>query len=607
MASGPGRGAATPHRSHALAVLLAGVVAIIAGVAVWSAHAAGSLEDATVGERFRLRPARPPSDLAVVAIDDATFSDLSPATWPYPRRWHGEVLDELRRLGARSVVFDVQFTEKTREADDWALYQAVGRLPRTVLATSVTDGHGHTNILGGDDNLARIGARPAMATFPTLAGGEIERMEHSRNGVPTIAVAAAQALGHRVAASSFEDGGAWIDYRGPPGTIPTVSYSKVYGAAHGQGTLDPRLIRGKTIVIGMAAPTLGDVHSTPVSTRDVMSGPEVQANAIWTVLHDLPLHTAPDWAALLAILALALAPPLAALRLRALAVATTPVLAALFLGSAQLAFDRGWVLPVIAPLTALVVSAVGTVSASYGAERRERRRVSRHNAALEEAVRERTAELHDTQLEVVARLARAAEWRDEDTGAHIERIGVLSYRLGLAAGMSQTEAETLRHAAVLHDVGKIGVPDRVLLKPGRLDPDEWEVMKAHAAIGASMLAGSPSPMVQLAEEIARTHHERWDGSGYPNGLRGTEIPLSGRICAVCDVFDALISRRPYKEAWPVADALAEIREQSGRHFDPELTTLFLEIVGDSGGLVAPGAAGSTSATGDDDPPVRLVA
>ena len=185
-------------------------------------------------------------------------------------------------------------------------------------------------------------------------------------------------------------------------------------------------------------------------------------------------------------------------------------------------------------------------------------------------MRERTAELHDTQLEVVRRLARAAEWRDEDTGAHVERIGILCERLALAAGFSATDAETLRHAAVLHDVGKIGVPDRVLLKPGRLDEEEWEIMKTHAEIGASMLAGSPSPLVQLGEEIARTHHERWDGSGYPAGLRGEEIPLAGRICAICDVFDALRSRRPYKDAWTLDEAIAEIARQRGRHFDPAL-------------------------------------
>jgi response regulator RpfG family c-di-GMP phosphodiesterase len=320
------------------------------------------------------------------------------------------------------------------------------------------------------------------------------------------------------------------------------------------------------------------------------------------VLHGLPLRTAPDWAALLAILALALAPAAAALRLRTLSVVTTPVIAAAYLGLTYLAFLRGWVLPVVAPLAGLALSTVGTVTSSYLTERRERRRVSLHNRALEAAVRERTAALHATQLEVVRRLARAAEWRDEDTGEHIERIGLLSERLGLAAGLTAAEAETLRHAAVLHDVGKIGVPDRVLLKPGKLDAEEWAVMKTHAQIGASMLSGSDSPLVQLGEEIARTHHERWDGTGYPAALSGEDIPLAGRICAICDVFDALRSRRPYKEPWSFQAAVAEIAAQRGRHFDPRLVDLFLPLAADLGPELH-GEGGDDA----DAPPMTLVA
>jgi response regulator RpfG family c-di-GMP phosphodiesterase len=283
------------------------------------------------------------------------------------------------------------------------------------------------------------------------------------------------------------------------------------------------------------------------------------------------------------VLLLALAPALAALRLRALVVLTAPVVGALYAVVCQVAFDAGWVLPVVGPVLGLAIGTIATVAAGYVNERRERRKVSLHAEVLEQAVRERTAELHETQLEVVRRLARAAEWRDEETGEHIERIGVLSERLGLAAGLSRAEAETLRHAAVLHDIGKIGVPDRVLQKPARLDDEEWGVMREHAAIGASMLAGSSSPLVQMAEVIARTHHERWDGSGYPAGLRGDQIPLVGRICALCDVFDALLSRRPYKEPWPLQDALDELLRQRGRHFDPWLTDLFLEIAADLAG------------------------
>lgn len=589
-----------PIRStrHARAVLLAGLLAAACGLAVWATGVAGSLEETTVAWRFHVRPAHTPDDLVVVGVDDATLSDYDRThSWPYPRSWHAQVLDRLRALGARKVIYDVQFTEATTPTQDNALFDAIGRFPGTILATTETNGRGGTNVLGGDDNLAMVKAKAAMASFPILGGGEIARVEPTDDGVPTLAVAAAQALGHRVDLNAFEKGGAWIDYRGPPGTIPEVSFSDVR-----EGRVPASAIRGKVVVVGMTALTGQDVHPTPTVRDELMSGPEVQANALWTVLHDLPLRSAPGWAGALAIILLALGPAAAATRLRTLSVLTAPVLAVAFCGAAYAAFAGGWVVPVVPPLAALALSAVGTVTASYLTERRERQRVSLHNAVLEQAVRERTAELHETQMEIVRRLARAAEWRDEETGEHVERIGILSERLALAAGLSATEAETLRHAAVLHDVGKIGVPDRVLLKPGRLDDEEWQVMRAHAEIGASMLAGSSSPLVRLAEEIARTHHERWNGSGYPSGLRGEDIPLAGRIVAICDVFDALRSRRPYKPAWSLDDALAEIVAQRGQHFDPRLVDLFVPLARELGNVVAP-----PQPSDEDEPPLRIVA
>jgi CHASE2 domain-containing sensor protein len=573
------------NAKHTRAVLLAGLLAAACGLAIWTTGVAGSLEDTTISQRFQLRPTKAPDDLVVVGIDDTTLSRYSGVhSWPYPRSWHAEVLDRLRRLGARKVIYDVQFTEGTTPRQDNALFDAIARFPGTILATTETDDAGGTNVLGGDDNVRAAGATAAMATFPIQGGGVIARVEPSRDGVATLAVAAARSLGHRVDVGGFEDGGAWIDFRGPPGTIPELSFSAVR-----EGEVAASAIRGKVVIVGMTALTGQDSHPTPTVRDELMSGPEVQANALWTVLHDEPLRTAPWWAAALAILALGLAPAAAALRLRTLSVVTAPLLAVAYGGVAYAAFTGGWVVPVVAPLAALALSAVGTVTASYLTERRERYRVSRHNELLEQAVRERTAELHETQLEVVRRLARAAEWRDEDTGEHVERIGLMSERLALAAGWSQIEAETLRHAAVLHDVGKIGVPDRVLLKPGTLDAEEWAIMRTHAEIGASMLSGSPSPLVQLGEEIARTHHERWDGSGYPNGLAGEAIPIAGRIVAIVDVFDALRSRRPYKLPWTLDEALTEIIAQSGRHFDPELVALFVPLARDLGDLADPGA------------------
>ena len=199
----------------------------------------------------------------------------------------------------------------------------------------------------------------------------------------------------------------------------------------------------------------------------------------------------------------------------------------------------------------------------------------RENAILDERVRERTRELHETRLEIIHRLGRAAEFRDNETGLHIIRMSRYSQVLGLLAGSDEGEADLLLHASPMHDIGKIGIPDRILLKPGKLEPDEWEIMQTHARIGAELLDGHPAPLLRMARDIALSHHEKWDGSGYPNGLKGEDIPLVGRIVAVADVFDALTSARPYKSAWPVDKALAYMGEQRGRHFDPLLVDLFL--------------------------------
>jgi response regulator RpfG family c-di-GMP phosphodiesterase len=289
----------------------------------------------------------------------------------------------------------------------------------------------------------------------------------------------------------------------------------------------------------------------------------------------------PGWVGILAIFTLGLFPALTSLRVRALLAALmAPGAGVAWLVIAQLAFNRGWVVPVAAPLFALALGTVATIGAGYVAERRRRHHVAQRNEALEEAVRERTSELRETQLEIINRLAAVTESRDETTGLHLGRIGRLCQQLGLALGLSAAEAETLRHASLLHDVGKVAVPDAILTKPGPLNDEEWVVMREHAAAGAAMLAGSRAPIMRMAEEIALTHHERWDGTGYPAGLTGDAIPLVGRICAVCDVFDALRSERPYKQPWPLEDALEELRRERGRHFDPVVVDAFLDMADD---------------------------
>ncbi|HEX8237705.1 MAG TPA: HD domain-containing phosphohydrolase [Abditibacteriaceae bacterium] len=200
------------------------------------------------------------------------------------------------------------------------------------------------------------------------------------------------------------------------------------------------------------------------------------------------------------------------------------------------------------------------------------------NHVLEQKVRERTQELEHAQIEVLHRLARAAELRDDDTGQHTQRVGQSAALMARALGLSEQEVNCVRQAAPLHDVGKIGVSDLILLKPGKLTPQEFEIIKSHTELGAAILSGGNSNLVQVAETIALTHHERWDGGGYPRGLSGEEIPLFGRIVAVADVFDALTHARPYKQAWSAQTALAEIEQQSGKQFDPKVVEVFRAIV-----------------------------
>jgi putative two-component system response regulator len=205
------------------------------------------------------------------------------------------------------------------------------------------------------------------------------------------------------------------------------------------------------------------------------------------------------------------------------------------------------------------------------------RRLEGQNRALEERVRERTKELEAAQLEVLQRLAGAGEYRDDDTGLHTARVAATAGSLAVAAGMDPRDVDLLVRAAPLHDVGKIGIPDSVLLKPGKLTADEMGIMRRHTIIGARILEGSRAPLMQLAESIALRHHEKWDGTGYPDGLAGERIPLPARIVAVADVFDALSHARPYRPAWTIDATLAEIERLRGIHFDPWLTDLFLSL------------------------------
>jgi putative two-component system response regulator len=230
------------------------------------------------------------------------------------------------------------------------------------------------------------------------------------------------------------------------------------------------------------------------------------------------------------------------------------------------------------------------------------KRLDERNVALEDAVTRRTSELEQTRLEILARLALAAEYRDDETQQHAWRIGRTSAMLASRLRLGTEEVDLIQRAAPLHDVGKIGIPDAILLKTGPLTGAERERMRTHTTIGAEILSGSETPVLRMAEEIALTHHERWDGDGYPQRLQGDEIPLASQIVAVADVFDALTHDRPYKPAWPVQEAVDEIRDQAGRQFDPRVVEAFCTLrhttlVNGSGELIASSAGGSPPTSG----------
>ena len=198
----------------------------------------------------------------------------------------------------------------------------------------------------------------------------------------------------------------------------------------------------------------------------------------------------------------------------------------------------------------------------------------RQALALEQRVYEQHEDLDEARIEMLQRLARASEYRDDDTGDHTQRVGRTSALVARLLDLGDEEVALIRHAATLHDVGKIAIPDHVLLKPGSLTEEEFELMKTHVHAGAEMLSNSRSPLLHVAERIVLTHHEWWDGSGYPAGLQGDEIPLPGRIVAIADVFDALVHDRPYKQAMPLELAIAEIHALRGRQFDPRVVDAF---------------------------------
>ena len=233
-------------------------------------------------------------------------------------------------------------------------------------------------------------------------------------------------------------------------------------------------------------------------------------------------------------------------------------------------FEAGAVDYIAKPFSASVVRARVKTHLALADQRR----------GLEDEVASRTKDLRRSRLEIIRRLGRAAGYRDDDSGMSVIRMSHYAAMVGRAIGLDEETVDTLFHAAPLHDIGKIGISESILRKPGALNDDEWRAMKEHTTIGALIIGKHEDPLLEMARTIAWTHHEKWDGTGYPQGLEGEDIPLGGRIVALADVFDSLTSVRPYKGAWEPSEAFELIRKAAGTHFDPKLTEAFLALEGD---------------------------
>jgi adenylate cyclase len=361
------------RRRRGRAMLVVALIAAAIGIVFYSTGLLRTLEAQSVDARFAVRgPQAMPGEIVVVGVDDATFDELPNTRWPFPRSLEGKVIENLTNAGAKAVAVDIQFTEQTTERQDNALVEAVKRAPGVVLSTTETNKRGESRIFGGEQVVHSVHARAGSAIVPTESGGTTRKMYYEFGGLTSFAVAAAEATtGEPISPSRFEDGKAWIDYRGPPKTFRNVPFSRVL-----RGEFPASVFRGRTVVIGATAPSLQDQHATSTTGDDLMSGPEVQANAIWTAIHDFPLSSSATVLDLLLILLLAAAPAAATVRLKPLAALGVAVgLGLVYALVTQLAFASGTVLPVVYPLLALVLAALGSLAVNYLITSFERQRV----------------------------------------------------------------------------------------------------------------------------------------------------------------------------------------------------------------------------------------
>jgi adenylate cyclase len=352
-----------------LVVLIAAALATVA----YAANLMRALELQSVDARFSVRGTQErPDDIVVVGVDDVTFGDLG-VQWPFPRHLHARLIDRLRQAGAKAIAIDVQFTEPTEPREDNALIEAIARRPGVVLSTTETNKRGEANVFGSEALVREIEATAANTVVKPDPGGTFRKMHYEEGGLVTFPIATAEAASdEEIDRGEMEgDGEAWIDYRGPPGTFLEVPYSRVL-----RGQVPEAALRGKTVIVGATSPSLQDVHATSTSGDELMSGPEIQANATWTAEHGFPLASTGTPVDLLLILLLGAIPAAVTLRLRPPAALLTALgLAVLYVFAVQVAFGAGEVLPVVYPLLALALSTLGALAVNYVLTAFERQRV----------------------------------------------------------------------------------------------------------------------------------------------------------------------------------------------------------------------------------------
>ena len=625
------------NRARNIWFLLGLLLMIGVGIAADHLGVFAGIDNALYDFSFRIRGQRAVSErIVIAAIDEKTLATFG--RWPIPRSVYAGLLDALH--DAKVVGIDVVMAEKSE--DDELLARAVKNHGSAVLPVYLdktltvvepalpfsASATGHVHVEPGVDNVTR-------EVFHTLSTGGT-RIPSLSSAMYRLATGAKSGSiwqrGDILAGSrTFQNDCRKINYYGPAGTFPQLSVADII-----TGKSTPEQLRDKIVLVGLTAPGIIDEVSTPFSqNRNRMTGVELHANILNNLLDGTTIQDVPDWLRMLAvmlftILLWSIFPRLTGTHSLLIWMSSLALITAA--SSALFASANLWLHPSFLYFSVTAACSIAylyrldstarrldaehaAISALLGGADRQPSAAAepaagllgfmsegginlkidrllmaqqKYAAQLEEAVRQRTEQLEEASAaigrmsdEMILRLAWAMESKDKDTSEHTFRIGLYARVIAERLGLDDDFIETITFASAMHDVGKIGIPDCILLKPGLLDVEEMKIIMTHCAIGERILSNSSYPKIRMCAKIALNHHERWDGSGYPNSLKGEEIPLEARIIAICDCYDSLRSKRPYKKAFDHETAFRIIAEGDGRtvpsHFDPQVLQAFKDV------------------------------